>query len=333
VTYRAAVVGCGRIGSTLADDPLLAGDVMTHAEAYSVCPDTELVAIVDTDATARQKCLTRWKVAGAYDSVASMMISAKPEIVSVCTPTSTHFSVAKELLESAAPPRAIICEKPVAESLDDAETLVRMAKEANVLLVVMHMRRYARNIQKLREFLRSGGIGDLRGVSGWLTKGTLHNGTHWFDLLRFLIGDVTQLHALNMLGETGQDPTLDVALRLENGMLATMRAADAGNFTLCEMDILGSTGRVRIVDSSYRVELSLAVASSRYTGYVELKDEPTDFGDRKDVMLHAVQDIVACLKTGATPISSGEDGVEALRIALAAHESGKTGELVDLGKR
>jgi hypothetical protein len=49
VTYRAAVVGCGRIGSTLADDPLLAGDVMTHAEAYVVCPDTELVAVVDTD--------------------------------------------------------------------------------------------------------------------------------------------------------------------------------------------------------------------------------------------------------------------------------------------
>jgi Predicted dehydrogenases and related proteins len=142
------------------------------------------------------------------------------------------------------------------------------------------------------------------------------------------VGEVRELHALDTLGETSPDPTLDVALHLENGMVATMRAADAGNFTLCEMDVLGSKGRVRIVDSSYRVELSRAVPSSRYTGYVELKDDDVDFGDRKDVMLHAVEDMVECLKTGATPISSGEDGVEALRIALAAHESAKTGRMI-----
>jgi Predicted dehydrogenases and related proteins len=117
-----------------------------------------------------------------------MMSGAKPEIVSVCTPTSTHFAVARELIESHAPPRAVICEKPIAESLDDAKSLVRMAREANVILLVTHMRRYARNMQNLRKFLRSGGIGELRNISGWLTKGTLHNGTHWFDLLRFPCG-------------------------------------------------------------------------------------------------------------------------------------------------
>jgi predicted dehydrogenase len=330
VTYRAAVVGCGRIGSTLADDPLLAGDVMTHAEAYSVCPDTDLVAVVDTNPVAREKCAARWNVARSYESVEAMLTQAKPEIVSVCTPTATHFAVAKAVIESPFRPLAVVCEKPMAESLDDAELLVQIARERNVILLVMHMRRYARNMQNLRKFLQSGGIGELRGISGWLTKGTLHNGTHWFDLLRFLVGEVKELHALNTLGESGSDPTLDVALHLENGMLATMRAADAGNFTLCEMDILGAKGRVRIVDSSYRVEVSRAVPSARYTGYVELEDHVMDFGDRKDVMLHAVEDIVSCLKTGVRPISSGEDGVEALRIALAAHESVNTGEIVQV---
>ena len=333
MTYRAVVIGCGKIGSTLAADPLLAGDVMTHAEAYSVCADTDLVGVVDTDLQAREKCAARWNVRGAYESASEMMAATKPDIVSVCTPTSTHFAVAESLIGSAAPPRAIICEKPMADSLEDAERLVSIAKEANVILLVMHMRRYARNMQNLRAFLQSGGIGDLRGISGWLTKGTLHNGTHWFDLLRFLAGNVKQVHALNILGESGLDPTLDVSLRLQSGMLATMRAADAENFTLCEMDILGSKGRVRIVDSSYQVELSRAVPSPRYTGYVELQHDAMDFGDRKDVMLHAVEDLVECLNTGARPISSGEDGVEALRIALAAHESAMTGEVVELGEK
>ena len=162
------------------------------------------------------------------------------------------------------------------------------------MLVVMHMRRYATNMQNLRDFLIGGGIGELRNVSGWLTKGTVHNGTHWFDLLRYLVGEVKWVHGINTLGETGDDPTLDVAMGLENGMLATMRSAEHSNFTICEMDIMGTKGRAQIVDSSYQVHISEAVPSPRYTGYVELSRSRVNMGDRQDVMLHAVQDIVHC---------------------------------------
>jgi len=55
-------------------------------------------------------------------------------------------------------------------------------------------------------------------------------------------------------------------------------------------------------------------------------------GDRKNVMLHAVEDIVYCLETGATPQSTGEDGVAALRIALAARESSVNGQVVGVGE-
>jgi predicted dehydrogenase len=188
----------------------------------------------------------------------------------------------------------------------------------------MHMRRFANNMRNLRHFIRNGGLGDIRGVSGWCIKGAVHNGTHWFDLLRYLLGvEVSFVSGLDMLKEEGDDPTLDVAMFLDNGMLATMRAAEHANFTICEMDIMGTRGRAQIVDSSYRVDISEAVPSPRYTGYVELVPSPIDMGDRKDVMLHAVEDIVRCLETGGMPESTGEDGVEALRIALAAHESAR----------
>ena len=55
-------------------------------------------------------------------------------------------------------------------------------------------------------------------------------------------------------------------------------------------------------------------------------------GDRKNVMLHAVEDIVHCLDTGETPQSTGEDGVAALRIALAARESSTTGKVITIGE-
>lgn len=328
--YKAALVGCGKIGSEFADDPLMRGDVFSHAEAYDSCADTILAGVVDVDRSRLDRCGDRWGVGARFVSVGEMMSAVMPEIVSVATPTSTHRDVLSQILASETPPRAILCEKPLATTVEDAERIVMEARERGVLLVVMHMRRYAANMQKLREFLEQGGIGELRGVSGWLTKGTVHNGTHWFDLLRFLVGEVELVHALDVLGEPGDDPTLDVALRMESGMLATMRAAEVANFTICEMDIMGSKGRARIVDSSYTVEISNTVASPRYSGYVELVDTAVDLGDRKDVMLHAVEDIVGCLRTGAAPRSSGEDGVEALRIGLAAHESARTGGVVRL---
>lgn len=328
--YRAALIGCGKIGSTFADDPLMAGDVFSHAEAYHVCPRTELVAVVDADPDALEWCGSRWGVAHRYGSAAELLAAMSPDIVSVATPTSTHFDVMRELLKAASPPRAIICEKPIASDVDSALELVRLAEERGSRLCVMHMRRYARNMQNLRRFLRDGGIGQLRGVTGWLTKGTLHNGTHWFDLLRYLAGEVDWVSATNTLQETGEDPTLDVTLGLQSGILATMRAVEVTNFTICEMDIMGTTGRAQIIDSSYEVRVSRAGPSPRYSGYVELGRLPMDLGDRKDVMLHAVEDVVECLDTGRALESTGTDGVEALRIALAAHQSARMGERVSL---
>jgi predicted dehydrogenase len=335
VTYTAALIGCGKIGSAFADDPLMRGDVFAHAEAYHVCPDTSLIAIADSSPPALNRCGDRWGITARFGSASDLLASTKPDIVSVATPTPTHFTVLMEILGSDNPPRAILCEKPIASDLADAEKAVAAARERGVILVMMHMRRYANNMRNLRRFLRDGGIGEVRGVSGWCIKGTVHNGTHWFDLLRYLLDvEVEQVSGLNILDESGDDPTLDVAMLLDNGMLATMRAAEHANFTICEMDIMGSKGRAQVVDSSYRVDISAAVPSPRYSGYVELAPLQQEMGDRRNVMLHAVEDVVRCLDTGEKPVSTGEDGVETLRIALAAHESARQhGVSIRVGKR
>ncbi len=330
VRYSAALVGCGKIGTEFADDTLMRGDVFSHAEAYNVCPDTDLVAVVDTDKAKLDACGERWNVSSRFRSISDLMSHTHPDIVSLATPTNTHFGLLLQLLSGDNFPKAILCEKPIASRLYESQRVVSLARERGVLLVVMHMRRYAKNIQKLKKFLAEGGIGELRGVSGWLTKGTVHNGTHWFDLLRYLVGEVECVSALDVMKEGGDDPTLDVTMRMQNGMLATMRAAEVANFTICEMDIMGSKGRAQIVDSSYRVDISLAMPSPRYRGYVELVQSAMPMGDRKDVMLHAVNDIVRCLNTGGRPLSSGEDGVEALRIGRAAHEAARRGEPIYL---
>lgn len=328
---RAAVVGCGRIGSRMAQDPLLAGDVFTHSEAYVRCDDTELVALCDTDPRRLREAGSRWAVNALFGDAGEMSRTVAPDIVSICTPTDTHASIVETLLESPQRPRVILCEKPLASSVEEGERVVGLAQAKGVVLATIFMRRYAGNFAALRAMLASGELGTVQAVSGWYIGGTLHNGSHWFDMLRYLVGEAQWVESYDALGESGNDPTLDLVIGLEGGRLATLRAADSRRFTVFEMDILTSEGRVQISDSGHRIALFKAVRSGRYTGYVELQQLERDLGDRRDLMLHAVEDAVAALASGRPPLSSGRDGLAALRIAEAALRSRGTRVPVDAG--
>jgi predicted dehydrogenase len=128
MTFRAAVIGCGRIGSGFADDPLLAGDVYSHAEAYVRSPATQLVAVCDRDPAAAAECARRWGLSASFIEVKEILKEASPEIVSICTPDETHFEISRAALEAPSV-RAVLCEKPLAMSLAEGEELARLAHE------------------------------------------------------------------------------------------------------------------------------------------------------------------------------------------------------------
>ena len=325
---RAALVGCGMIGSGFADDPRMRGDVFTHAEAYTRSPHTELVAVCDAGPESAAACGTRWG-APAFTSVGEMLEAARPEIVSVCTPDATHADVLREVMAHPLAPRAVLCEKPLATDLEEARGVVDEARRRGIVLGVAYMRRHAENLRALRAWMAEGGIGRVQAVSGWYGKGTLHNGSHWFDLLRMLAGEARRVRGVDARGEGGSDPTLDVLLWMENGALATLRATDASAFTVFEMDVMGSEGRVLITDSGHRVEVLRAGPSPRYSGYTELLPAPRELGHRRDLMLHAVNDLAQALEAGRDPACTGEDGLAALRIGWAALESARTGRDVE----
>ena len=318
---RAAVVGCGRIGSTLADDPLLAGDVFTHAEAYTKSTSTSLVALCDSDVDRLNACGRRWGVGSLFSDPRELMSGAEPDIVSVCTPTPSHLDVVRELVSSDRSPRVILCEKPIASTLADAEELARVASDRGMMLSVIYMRRFADNFKALKSYLNSGALGKIQAVSGWYIGGTLHNGTHWFDMLRYLAGDVEWVESFDVLREGGDDPTLDVVLGMKDGTLATLRACDRKHYTLFEMDIVLEQGRAQITDSGHAILLSRAAPSPRYTGYVELEPMSIDLGHRRDLLLHAVDDAVEAITLGRPPACTAADGLAAMKIADAASRS------------
>lgn len=326
--HRAVVVGCGRIGSELDDDPLAAG-VQSHAGAYTRSPLTSLVAVCDADAAKARRCADRWGVAAHYRDYVAMLAEQQPDLVSVCTPDETHYDVLRTVL--AAPGvRGVLTEKPLALSVDQAEELARLADERGITLAVNYSRRYAFSHRRLKEFLLSGGIGELQAVGGYYTKGTLHNGTHWFDLARFLIGEIRRVWGRDVLHEGGSDPTLDAFMEFDGGPAGHLQACDATRYSLFEMDLLGTRGRVRLIDSGHIFEVFHVADSAHYSGYLTLSPVDGPPGGLDDVLLRAVEDIVRAVDEGAPPMCSAADGIAALKVAVAVRDSAHSGAVIEL---
>ena len=328
--WRAAVIGCGRIGSSFSD-AAGGGAVLSHAQAYSLCPETKLVGVCDADAGKAQECARRWQVEAAYASVEQLLAEAKPQIVSICTPDTTHGEVARQVLACPSV-AAVLLEKPIALSLKEAKEIVALARERGLKLAVNYSRRFAASHQRLRQWIQSGGLGRIQAIKGAYTKGVIHNGTHWFDLIRFLAGEVKSVQARNVLGENSADPTLDCWLELENGCSAFLHGCDAESFAVFESELIGTRGRVRTADSGRSFEFFEVTDDPQYAGFKALRPTTGFPGGLDDALPNSVSDLIGALRENREPICNGDDGLAALRVALAARESSVTGQAVRLDK-
>lgn len=325
--YRAAIIGCGKIGSEFADDPRIK-DIFSHGGAYDSCPDTTLVAVCDSDLEKAEKCGHRWGVKDVYTDFQRMVEESKPDIVSVCTPDATHYQIIRDVMEYDCI-RAIFAEKPLALNLSEAKELVRFVHEKKIILSVNYFRRYAPNHRELCLFLQDkSNIGEIQTVSGYYTKGILHNGSHWLDLARFLVGEIQSVQGFPGAQINTDDPTVSAYLLFNNGASGFLFGCDEKKFDIFEMDIIGTMGRIRIIDSGHTIEKYRIDDDPNYSGYKAFATGTRNSGGMTDSLLHAVEDIVKCLETGREPICSGLDGLEALRIGQSIRESAITGKKI-----
>ncbi len=313
--YRAAIVGCGLIGSEFSDAMSLPG-VWSHAGAYAAHPDVDLVAVCDQDERKLTRCGKRWGVAAAYTDFVSMLAEVRPEIVSICTPDAAHYQQIRVALEAPGV-RAVLAEKPLAQERQEAEELIDLAASRGVILAVNYTRRYAPGFRRLKETLDDGELGKVQAISGFYTKGVLHNGVHWFDLARWLIGPIKKASGIDVLREAGNDPTLDASLEFATDLRGYLHGLSASNYAIFEMDIACTQGRVRIVDSGFRIEIQRVENSPFGKGYYHLGNAEILAGGMEDALYNAVDDLTQCLARGAAPCCSGEDALAALKVGLA----------------
>ncbi|MCH7744751.1 MAG: Gfo/Idh/MocA family oxidoreductase [Chloroflexi bacterium] len=324
---RAALIGCGKMGSEYSSDIQQSG-VYSHAHAYSAHPATELVAVCDADLRRAKACANQWSVPAHFDDYREMLAVAKPDIVSICTPDETHFAVGMNVLETEGV-RGVICEKPLALDVSQAQAMAQSASAHEVALLVNYSRRFDAAYQTLRCQIQKGRLGSIQAVSGYYGKGLLHNGSHWLDLLRFLFGEVRWVIGKPTGWAFGDDLTCDVWLGMESGFTAFLHGTDSEAYTVFEMDILGSSGRVRISRTGRNLEYYEAQDSPVVAGYRELSNEPyLTVNAMSEAILGAVDNMVLHLEESAMLACSGSDAVETLALVEAVRASALTGECV-----
>lgn len=321
-TYRAALIGCGRIGAGVEgySDKI---QPWTHAGAYHENERIELVALVDTDQEKRTAAKKHFPEAALFASVREMMEQAKPDIVSIATPSETHASVLMEVAQFN--PKAIVCEKPIAYSNEDAENMIRACNEKNILLFINHIRRFDPLIREAMGRLKD--IGDVIQANGRYTRGIFNNGTHLIDLLRFFLGDVIEVTAIrNPLTETftdlKDDMNVDGFLFFASGARAAIQSYDSNDYSMFDYDFYGRKGRILLTHFGFDIEVMGVKNCSAFIGHRELDIRNAEIkGGVRSFTAPMVQHVVDCLDGKDSPVGTGEDGLAALKILNALKES------------
>jgi len=211
---RVGIVGVGNIGTA-------------YAMAIESSSVVQLTAVCDPD-TERRNAVTVTTGAEGFSSHNDLALSGLCDAVIVCTPPSTHPQVVSDCLEAGLD---VLCEKPFAIGEADAAQMFRTADQTDRLLAMASKFRYVPDVAKAAGLIRSGAIGDptlidvtfasavdmserwnsVRSVSG---GGVLiDNGTHAADVVRFLVGPITRVSAVQ--GRTASlDDVEDTAILL-----------------------------------------------------------------------------------------------------------------------
>lgn len=312
-TLRAAIVGCGRIAGGY-DQNSSPSEVRTHAKAYQLQPMTELVAVADLDARRAHAFSAKWNVPKHYTDFREMITKEDPDIVSVCTSEETHVTILETCLNYPGI-RAVWCEKPLADNVDDATAIVKAYESKGVVLAVNYQRRWDVEMQRIKQSIRSGEFGTIQKVVVYYTKGICHNGSHAVDLILDWLGYPDSIQSLaSHVDFLAEDPTVDAHLVFDDTHVYLL-GLDEGQYSIFEIDVLGTLLRVKITKSGHATEWYTRQDDRRTSGHSRLYplgvERPTELSQ---AMVRALAEIVDAMSNGKQIRSSGATATETLRL-------------------
>jgi predicted dehydrogenase len=311
------VIGCGNIGGAFDQARGRSEWPLTHAGAYTRHGGFRITACADPDSARRVAFQRHWGVEEGFESCAQAVESGRRwDIVSICSPTASHFGDVMVALQSN--PLLIFCEKPLAPTVSQAESIVRACEISGVLLAVNHTRRWAPDVRELGRQIAAGEHGEVRSANARYNKGVLNNGSHLVDLLSFWLGPLELLAAGRAFHDFWPgDPTVPALLATRSGAGISIGCSHAADYSLFEVELATSSAVIAMEDGGLAWSLRLPGPSAQFAGYRSLDAGRRLPGRYMQAMAAAADNIYDGIVKQTPLLSSGVTALEAQRLCEA----------------
>jgi predicted dehydrogenase len=311
VSIGVVLVGLGQIG--MGYDKVLdpARFVTTHARAFSQHSEFHLEAGVDCNPHLREEFEATYGCA-SYPDIEGACAAHSADVAAVALPTQLHADALGRILRFAQP-RAILCEKPLAYAADDAKHMVRSCAENGVSLYVNYMRRSDPGVIEVKRRIDTGLIETPVKGRVWYTKGWLHNGSHFFNLLEYWLGPMMEFKVLKK--QHAEDENLvdiDVWVAFERGEM-TFLAAWEEAFSYSEIELFSPSGRLRYGSDTHHIDWQAKIPNERFKGYTSLSGDVEEIlMTRERYQLQVADQLAFSLKGHTAQLCTGANALKTL---------------------
>ena len=307
MTLRVAVIGVGHLGKH-------------HARILSSLPGVELVAVVDTNRARADESAAAHRTSAAYDS---REVVGRVDAVTIAAPTEIHRTLALPFLHAGV---AVLVEKPMTRSLEEADEIIEAAADAGVVLAVGHTERFNPAIAAARELLTDPRFIEVHRL-GTFPERSLDIDVvfdlmiHDLDVVLALVNsDVESLEAVGVPVVTSRVDIANARLRFANGCIVNLTASRISRDRVRKIRFFQPASYVSIDYAAQKVEVWQLVKGGGPAPFDAAQGRPTIKGGEigvanEEPLKRELADFVDAVVSRRAPIVTGEAGRRALALA------------------
>lgn len=320
--------------------------------AWREIPDAQCVALYNRTRRKAETLGREFGIDSIYDDPTELLARERLDFVDIITDVGTHAKLVRLAAEHGLP---VICQKPMAENLGEAEAMVDFCQKRNVPLFIHENFRWQTAIRALSEVLKNGTIGKpfrarIDFISGFpvfnnqpflaeLEQFILTDvGSHTLDVARFLFGEATSIYCRTQRIHPhikGED-VATVLLRMEGGADVTVNMAYAGNalereaFPQTLIFVEGDTGSAELSPGC-----ELRVTTKEGTDVRTCLPPNYSWADPEYAIIHSSivpcnANILGALQSDQSAETTGEDNLKTIRLVFAAYQSAASGKAIEI---
>ena len=305
-TVNVGVIGVGAMG-------------YNHARVYYKLEEANLVAVSDVSERTLNKVAKKYDAKGFTD-YEDLLKDPEIEVVSVCDPTTFHHDVVMEAIKHG---KHVLVEKPIAFTLKEAEDMIAAAKEAGVILATGHVERFNPAVQKAKELIDNDVIGDIVSASAKRVGPfpprikdvgvTIDLAIHDLDVMNYLFDeDVIQVYGTmnSILEKCEFEDHAEIMINFKNESTGILEVNWLTPYKRRQIEITGTDG---IISVDY-IEQSIDVYG-KFAQDIDIKHE--------EPLKEELRSFLNAVVNGTEPEITGEDGLKALKMVIAATKSSR----------